>query len=83
MANFKWHKAPITSVEWHPTDASVLCVAGADDQVTIWDMAVEPDTDAPVSHKEPDVPPQLLFIHQARDVTLSVWHALTRAPGPN
>jgi WD40 repeat protein len=32
-AHFKWHKAPITSVEWHPTDGSALAVAGADDQV--------------------------------------------------
>ena len=24
VADFKWHMGPVTSVEWHPTDASVL-----------------------------------------------------------
>ena len=74
VANFRWHTAPITSVEWHPTDASVLGVAGADDQVTIWDMAVEPDTDAPTP-TDSKVPPQLLFIHQGqKDIKELHWH---------
>jgi len=32
-AYFKWHKAPITSVEWNPNDESVLAVSSADDSV--------------------------------------------------
>eukprot|EP00122_Pirum_gemmata_P018713 Pgem_evm1s17532 len=32
VATFKWHNAPITSIEWHPSDDSVLVVAGEDDQ---------------------------------------------------
>ena len=30
---FKHHSAPITSVEWHPTDSTVFASAGADNQV--------------------------------------------------
>eukprot|EP00042_Codosiga_hollandica_P036392 m.278017 g.278017 ORF g.278017 m.278017 type:complete len:193 (-) comp54881_c1_seq19:929-1507(-) len=73
VANFRWHTAPITSVEWHPSDASVLTVAGSDNQVTIWDMAVE--IDSTPGADEPNVPPQLLFIHQGQtDIKEVHWH---------
>lgn len=36
---------PVTSIEWAPHDESVLSVASADNQVTIWDLSVEADTD--------------------------------------
>jgi ribosome assembly protein RRB1 len=73
-ATFKWHKDAITSIEWHPTEASVLAVSGADDQVTLWDLSVERDAE---EEKEVfgktgletlgvDVPPQLMFVHQVR-----------------
>ena len=68
-ASFKWHKSAITSIEWKETESSVLAVAGADDQITIWDLALERDAEeeaalgtGPAGHVE--VPPQLLFIHQ-------------------
>ena len=35
VASFDWHKGPITSIEWHPTDESVLGVTGADNQITL------------------------------------------------
>lgn len=35
---FKWHSQPITSVEWHPSDSTVLAVSGADDQVHIFTL---------------------------------------------
>jgi len=60
----------LTSVEWHPTEDSVFAASGADDQVALWDLAVEQDDeeigavdDAPENGQ--DVPPQLLFVHQA------------------
>lgn len=44
VAEFKnHHKAPICSVEWSPHESSVLATAGEDDQVAIWDLAVERD----------------------------------------
>jgi ribosome assembly protein RRB1 len=76
IANFEYHKAPITSLEWAPHDESVLCVSGADDQVTVWDLSVEADDEEERSRttevvasddkKLEDFPPQLLFIHQGQ-----------------
>ena len=63
VAVFKHHTGPITSVEWHPTDSSVFVASGSDDQVTLWDLAVERDNDAEGRGRHLDVPPQLLFIH--------------------
>jgi ribosome assembly protein RRB1 len=69
-----WHRDQVTSVEWNPTDASVLAVAGADDQLTIWDFAVtayEGTDEQPLT----DVPPQLLFIHQGQQAIKELhWH---------
>ncbi|KAN0134295.1 glutamate-rich WD repeat-containing protein [Lactarius tabidus] len=80
VASFTWHRAPITSVEWHPTEDSIFAASGADDQVTLWDLAVEQDDeetgvmdDAPEGGQ--DVPPQLLFVHQGQtDVKEVHWH---------
>jgi ribosome assembly protein RRB1 len=79
VAAFAWHRAPITSIEWHPTDDSVFAAAGADDQTTLWDLSVEPDDDeagaAAAAGAARDVPPQLLFAHQGqRDVKEVHWH---------
>ena len=71
IAKFKHHTEPITSVEWHPTDSSVFCASGADNQITQWDLGVEPDGDSDLK----DVPPQLLFIHQGQtDIKELHWH---------
>ena len=67
LANFKWHKDAITSVDWHPTDEATLAVSSADDTTSIWDMSVEEDLSF-----SPDVanaeyyPPQLLFLHMGQ-----------------
>jgi len=79
VAAFFWHTAPITSVEWHPTEDSIFAASGSDDQVTLWDLSVELD-DEEVTHKEvqaagKEIPPQLLFVHQGqRDVKEVHWH---------
>ncbi|OAX44450.1 glutamate-rich WD repeat containing [Rhizopogon vinicolor AM-OR11-026] len=81
VASFKWHNAPITSIEWHPTEDSIFVASGADDQVTLWDLGVEPDDDevGTLMNDTPDgardVPPQLLFVHQGqKDVKEVHWH---------
>ncbi|RKP07271.1 WD40-repeat-containing domain protein [Thamnocephalis sphaerospora] len=84
VATFKWHNAPITSIEWSPQEESVLAVSGADDQLTLWDLSVEPDpeeeaaaaTTAVDAQGNPiAVPPQLLFIHQGQnDIKELHWH---------
>ncbi|KAK3090221.1 hypothetical protein FSP39_010169 [Pinctada imbricata] len=75
-AAFKHHSAPITSIQWNPNDSSVFAASGSDNQISIWDLAVEKDKDAPgKSDGEPDVPPQLLFIHQGQtDIKELHWH---------
>ena len=80
MVAFTWHTAPITSIEWHPTEDSVFAASGTDDQVTLWDLAVEEDDESGISMNEApqgakDVPPQLLFVHQGqKDVKEVHWH---------
>ncbi|KAG6821387.1 hypothetical protein H0H93_014184 [Arthromyces matolae] len=80
VAAFNWHKAPITSIEWHPTEDSVFAASGADNQVTLWDLAVEQDDDETGAMDDmPDegrtVPPQLLFVHQGQqDIKEIHWH---------
>ncbi|XP_043937490.1 glutamate-rich WD repeat-containing protein 1 [Protopterus annectens] len=78
VAKFKQHTAPITSVEWHPTDGSVFAAAGADDQITQWDLAVERDQETEEASNDPaltSIPPQLLFIHQGqKDIKELHWH---------
>ncbi|XP_068618466.1 glutamate-rich WD repeat-containing protein 1 [Battus philenor] len=75
VATFKHHTAPITSVEWHWTEASVLASAGEDNQVALWDLAVERDDDAVIDEELKNLPPQLLFIHQGQtDIKELHWH---------
>ncbi|XP_029440956.1 glutamate-rich WD repeat-containing protein 1 [Rhinatrema bivittatum] len=79
VATFKQHTAPITSVEWHPVEGSVLAAAGADDQITQWDLAVERDQEAGAGGEEDPalaaIPPQLLFVHQGeKDIKELHWH---------
>ncbi|KAJ2689312.1 Ribosome assembly protein rrb1 [Coemansia spiralis] len=83
-AEFKWHRKAITSIEWCPNDESVLAVAGADDQITLWDLAVELDAEEEARHREAmvgsdgtrrEVPAQLLFIHQGQQNIKELhWH---------
>lgn len=67
-ASFNWHKKPITSLDWHPVESSVLAVSGADDQLTLWDLALERDEEEEL-HMDKElaqIPPQLLFVHQGQ-----------------
>eukprot|EP00842_Homolaphlyctis_polyrhiza_P005563 jgi/Hompol1/6007/HPOL_004801-RA len=80
-ASFKWHQGPVTSIDWHPTESSVLAVSGADDQVTIWDLALERDPEEEAvmttgaAAEQVEVPPQLLFIHQGQHNVKEIhWH---------
>ncbi len=79
MASFAWHNAPITSIEWHPTEDSTFAASGADNQVTLWDLSVELDEDEAGVPMDEDsresIPPQLLFAHQGqKDVKEVHWH---------
>jgi len=43
VAILKYHTKPITSIEWNQSDSTVFAAASEDDQLTIWDLAVEND----------------------------------------
>lgn len=81
VADFHFHKKPITSIEWHPSDDSVVAVACADNTATLWDLAVELDdeeygreTGLGLGEGAEKVPPQLLFIHHVEDGKELHWH---------
>ena len=89
VATFKWHIAPVTSIEWHPSESSVLAVSGADDQISLWDFAVERDqeqgneggVDTPIlAPNGMPIPPHLLFVHQGQKEVKEIhWHP--QSPG--
>lgn len=81
VASFNFHKQPITSVEWHPSDDSVVAVASADSTATLWDLSVEIDDEEygkeaglGLGEGAEKVPPQLLFIHHVEDGKELHWH---------
>lgn len=51
VGTFKHHTAPVTSVEWHWAEPSVLASSGEDNQVALWDLAVERDDDEVVDEE--------------------------------
>lgn len=75
VASYTFHKEQITSVEWHPTDDSVVAVAAGDNTLTLWDLAVElDDEESRDTAGVQDVPPQLLFQHHMSQVKECHWH---------
>ena len=75
VAHFDFHKEQITSLEWHPTDDSIISVCAGDSTLTLWDLAVElDDEESRYTADVKDVPPQLLFVHFMAEVKESHWH---------
>jgi len=75
IADFNFHKEQITSVEWHPTDDSIVSVCAGDDTCTLWDLAVElDDEESKDTAGVEGVPPQLLFVHYMEGVKEAHWH---------
>ncbi|CAH8641159.1 unnamed protein product [Heterobilharzia americana] len=84
---FDYHKKPITSVEWHPNDASVFVATCEDDQASFWDITLEqseqdvkqlngPSTSNDKDGEEDlDLPVQLLFVHSGQtELKEAHWH---------
>jgi len=73
LARFNCHKKPITSLEWHPTDESMILVTD-DDATYIYDLSIEED-DAAIKEGLEGIPPQLLFIHcGSEQIKEAHWH---------
>jgi ribosome assembly protein RRB1 len=71
VAHFQYHNDQICSLEWNPHDDTQILAAGADNQVTIWDLSLEADEG---ETDEEDIPPQLFFDHMQADVKEAHWH---------
>ncbi|RPB12819.1 WD40 repeat-like protein [Morchella conica CCBAS932] len=79
-ASFTFHQQPITSIEFHSTEDSIVAVGSADSTVTLWDLSVElDDEESRDTGGVEDVPPQLLFVHYCKDVKEVHWQK--QAPG--
>lgn len=75
IASFAYHKEQITSLEWHPTDDSMVAVAAGDHKVTLWDLSVElDDEESKDTAGIKDMPPQLLFEHISEHTKEVHWH---------
>mmetsp|Transcript_5217 Transcript_5217/g.7720 ORF Transcript_5217/g.7720 Transcript_5217/m.7720 type:complete len:556 (-) Transcript_5217:393-2060(-) len=79
LARFTCHKKPITSLEWHPSDESMIVVSD-EDGTYIYDLSIEEDEDegeakAEMAGVDGTIPPQLLFVHCGSESTKEVhWH---------
>lgn len=63
----------------NPHEHSSLAVSGADNQLTLWDMALEDDPEAQqvAAGRDDleDIPPQLYFVHQGQSNMKELhWH---------
>lgn len=75
IASFQYNKEQITSIEWHPTDDSMVAVAAGDHKVTLWDLSVEiDDEESKDTAGVKDMPPQLLFEHIVEHAKEVHWH---------
>ncbi|KAK7935048.1 ribosome biosynthesis protein RRB1 [Apiospora marii] len=75
IASFNYHRDQITSIEWHPTDDSMVAVAAGDNKVTLWDLSVEiDDEESKDTAGVKDMPPQLLFEHIVEHAKEVHWH---------
>jgi ribosome assembly protein RRB1 len=54
ICELQWHKKSITSIQFQPNSDSTLAVSSADNNLSIWDYAVEND-DLEIQNEE-DVP---------------------------
>jgi ribosome assembly protein RRB1 len=88
VARLCYHRGAVTSVEWSPTESSVLLSTGdaSDGTTCVWDLAVERDPEeeaalgagaavAAAGGAEAALPAQLLFVHAGQaDVKEAHWH---------
>lgn len=74
LARFTPHRTALCSVEWHPTDESMLAVTD-DTGAYVYDLSVEEDDVKYDSNNLDNIPPQLLFVHSGSEQFKEVhWH---------
>ena len=75
-------RGPITSVEWSQHESSILATCGGDDQLAVWDLALErdPEEEAALAAQSnalapADLPAQLLVSHSGQhNMKEAHWH---------
>ncbi|EUB62371.1 Glutamate-rich WD repeat-containing protein 1 [Echinococcus granulosus] len=73
--SFSFHSSPITSIEWHPTEAGIFVASSEDDTTSLWDLGLEQDAVENEEKRDSNLPVQLLFLHSGqREVRESRWH---------
>lgn len=83
VAQFNFHRSHVCSVEWCPYEGSMLASCAGDNQLAVWDLALERDPEeeaalAPEGNAAApeDLPAQLLFLHAGQhDLKELHWHA--------
>ena len=75
LARFTCHNTPITSLEWHPTDESMILVSD-DDAAYVYDLSIETDDiENSETIEDEEIPPQLLFVHAGSNLVKEChWH---------
>lgn len=75
VAHYDFHKAQITSLQWHPSEDSIISVCAGDNTLTLWDLSVEfDDEESKDTADARDVPASLLFVHFSEGVKEGRWH---------
>eukprot|EP01017_Pseudomicrothorax_dubius_P048078 TRINITY_DN8696_c0_g1_i1.p1 TRINITY_DN8696_c0_g1~~TRINITY_DN8696_c0_g1_i1.p1 ORF type:complete len:560 (+),score=176.48 TRINITY_DN8696_c0_g1_i1:124-1803(+) len=73
ISDITWHTEAITSIQFQPGEDAVVAVASADNRLSIWDFATEPDHGD--AQNDMEIPDQLLFLHQGQDDVKELrWH---------
>jgi len=80
LARFTCHNTPITSLQWHPTDESMILVSD-DNGAYVYDLSIETDDVDEAKNaignddEDEEIPPQLLFVHAGQNLVKEChWH---------
>eukprot|EP01064_Diplonema_japonicum_P014898 TRINITY_DN225_c0_g1_i1.p1 TRINITY_DN225_c0_g1~~TRINITY_DN225_c0_g1_i1.p1 ORF type:complete len:550 (+),score=155.40 TRINITY_DN225_c0_g1_i1:2457-4106(+) len=80
VQTYTFLNAPVTSIEWSPTNENLLAVASDDNQVTLWDFSIERDREEELAMaaRHPELarfPAQLVFQHMGLKSPKELhWH---------
>ncbi|MEW5304331.1 MAG: hypothetical protein WDW38_011031 [Sanguina aurantia] len=87
VSHFGFHRAAVTSIEWCPYEGSMLATCSADNQLAVWDLALErdPEEEAALAAEgnaaaPEDMPAQLMFLHAGQN-NLKELHWHSQIPG--
>ncbi|XP_075255763.1 uncharacterized protein LOC142348338 isoform X1 [Convolutriloba macropyga] len=77
VAKYDFHRGPITSLKWSPSDSTQFAASSEDNTISIWDLSLERDNiSSNADAEEGDLPAQLLFLHEGQQSEIKeiTWH---------